>query len=282
MLLPAPLQYEHLTRAASSGGEVQASGRSVLDGHVAGVSLLAADDLHHVRQQQWIALLVEFKRPAHAFEADPSERISDGGAIFLPSLLDGQQRKRDRVIGFGRIGVRHSPIRLLILLDEHLRCWDIGSGSNAKMGGEVDAVDRRSSQLNILRRCNPVRAETHQVHPGLDILLRDQRTLGIARPLNQRLRRACLDAAERRREFDVPARVALICDYLEPVFLTCRLEGFEAAAPEIVIDIQERELLQVRKFVMDKIGQVSNQLRVRYGRPEYPLVTLRSYALRGA
>ena len=77
-----------------SGRAGQAYGRSVLDGHVAGVSLLAADDLHHVRQQQWVALLVEFKRPTHAFEADAGERIPDGGAIFLPCLLDGQQRKR--------------------------------------------------------------------------------------------------------------------------------------------------------------------------------------------
>ena len=114
-------------------------------GHVAGVGFLAVHDLDDVRHEQGIALVVELERAACALEADAGERVANRGAIFLAGLLDRHHRQRDRVVSLRRIGIGNTTEGLLVLGDERLRGRDVGSGRNAKVGREVNAVDRAAA-----------------------------------------------------------------------------------------------------------------------------------------
>ena len=76
------------------------------------------------------------------------------------------------------------------------------------MGHVEHPVDRIAAEFDIFRHRDAVTAESRQRHVHLDELLSDERTLGVARPLDQCLRRAGLDAAELRGEVEIATRIA--------------------------------------------------------------------------
>ena len=120
----------------------------------------------------------------------------------------------------------------------------------------------------------PSEPKRDRLRPICTNCLAIERALGVARPLDHRLGGAGLDAAELRREVDVAAGVAFVGDDLEAVFLARRLEGLEAAAAEIVVDVEEGELLQLGEFLVDEVGEVGDQLGVGHRRAKHPLVAL--------
>ena len=232
--------------------------------------------------QQRIALLIELERPAHALEAEAGQRVADRGAILLARLFDRQQSERDRIVRFRRVGIGHAAERFLIFVHEGSGGGDIRAGGHAEMRGEIHAVHGGAAELDVFGRGDAVRTEADKIEAGLHELLGDERPFGIARPLDHGLGRAGLDAAELRREVDVAAGVAFVGNDLEAVLLARGLEGLEAAAAEIVVDVEEGELLQLGKFLVDEARKVGDQLGVGDGRAEHPLVALGGDALRGA
>ena len=90
------------------------------------------------------------------------------------------------------------------------------------MGHVEHAVDRVAAELDVFRYRDAVAAESRQRHVHLHELLSDQRTFGVARPFDQHLRGAGLDAAELRGEVEIATCVAFFCDDFEAVLLSRR------------------------------------------------------------
>ena len=103
-----------------------------------------------------------------------------------------------------------------------LRGRDIRSGRAAVVGHVEHAVDRVAAELDVFRHRDTVAAESRQRHVHLHELLGDQRTFGVARPLDQHLRGAGLDTAELRGEVEIAARVAFFGNDFQTVFLSRR------------------------------------------------------------
>ena len=210
------------------------------------------------------------------------KRIANLAAVFAAGLFDCQQRHRDRVIGLGVIGVGNLAVCLLNLADEFLRGRNVRGGRAAVVGHVEHAIDRIAAEFDIFRQRDAVAAKARQRHVHLHELLGDQRALGVARPFDQHLSGTGFDAPELSGKVQIAARIALLSDDFEAIFLPASLERLKATTSEIVIDIEERYLCDVWKFLVDERRKIAGQLGVRDGRTKHPFVSLRGDFLRGS
>ena len=179
------------------------------------------------------------------------------------------------------ISVGNLPVCLLNLADELLRRRDVCGGRAAIVRHIEHTVDRITAEFDILRQRDAVAPKARQRHIHLNELLGDERTLGVARPFDQHLSGAGFDAPELSGKVQIAARIALLSDDFETIFLPASLERLKATTPEIVINIEERYLCDVWKFLMDERRKITGQLSVGDGRTKYPFVSLRGDFLRG-
>jgi hypothetical protein len=116
--------------------------------------------------QQRVPFVVELEWTARAVDAHFAQGIANLAAIFAAGLFDRQKRHRDRVIGFGMIGIGQLAVSFFDLGDKGLRGRNIRGGRAAVVGHVEDTVHGVATELDIFRYRDAVAAKSrhHHIH----------------------------------------------------------------------------------------------------------------------